>query len=78
MKTYPIIFSAPMVSALLEGRKTQTRRIIKPQPYRVDAGCPYDEPKPDPTGCTFTPISCPYGKPGDLLWVRETWATVNS
>ena len=77
MKEHPILFSAPMVRAILEGRKTMTRRIVKPQPI------------PDPVApdrllmwneasmtkdAAFTKY-CPYGQPADLLWVRETWAT---
>lgn len=59
MKDRPIIFSGPMVRALLEGRKTQTRRIAKPQFV-------------DFKGQEFYNVDrCPYGKPGDLLWVRE-------
>lgn len=55
----PILFSGPMVRAILDGRKTQTRRAIKPWPV--------DE-LPD------VPVHlCPYGKPGDRLWVRETF-----
>ena len=54
MKQTPILFSAPMVRAILEGCKTQTRRVINAK----RAG------------------HCPYGAPGDRLWVRETWATV--
>ena len=72
MKERPNIFSAPMVRAILEGRKTQTRRVIKPigdgeTPMHVvkHGGKLYlDE----------TPHACPYGQPGDRLWVRETWA----
>lgn len=62
MKERSIIFNSEMVQAILEGRKTQTRRVIKPQPkYTLDKSLsPVD-------------IPCPYGKPGDLLWVRETW-----
>lgn len=86
MKARPILFSAPMVRALLEGRKTQTRRIIKPPP---DWGTPGPCPSVTAEGwqgpldyslwahegdqADGTPRRCPYGKPGDLLWVRETW-----
>jgi len=80
----PIIFSAQMVRAILEGRKTQTRRIIKPQPRRInnafdgtwewkEKGHYYDD---------LTLVSealkpnCPYGGVGDKLWVRETWRTL--
>ena len=63
MKTRPILFSAPMVRALLEGRKTQTRRIVKFGTL------------PDGNTNNKAPIGlCPYGKVGDFLWVRETWA----
>lgn len=60
MRERPILFSGPMVRALLAGTKTQTRRIVKPQPAGAWAA-------PGKT-------SCPYGQPGDRLWVRETWA----
>lgn len=78
MKARPILFSAPMVQALLEGRKTQTRRIVK---------CPEKLP-PEPesfehngwgfsqsiNGGRFSwPFKCPHGEPGHLLWVRETF-----
>ena len=53
----PILFSAPMVRAILDDTKTQTRRIVKPQPAGEWAA----------TGRS----SCPYGQPGDRLWVRE-------
>jgi len=68
MKERPILFSAPMVRAILAGEKTQTRRIIKPQP--------------DSRGLRLThiwedwhgrSIKCPYGDIGDHLWVRETF-----
>jgi hypothetical protein len=79
-KTRPILFSAPMVRAILEGRKTQTRRVVKPQPvivcgdgdhafYPEIEGCFAHRDTPNgPNIYTF----CPYGKPGDLLWVRES------
>ena len=74
MKEHPIIFSTPMVKATLEGRKTQTRRVIKPQPEEIivgdmlQPGIYYRDADPDQQ------IHCPYGQPGDRLWVRETWA----
>lgn len=83
MRARPILFSGPMVRALLEGRKSQTRRVVKPQPNNV-AG-PYH---PESRGITWVWMArddfpgytyatqdfrCPYGKPGGLLWVRETF-----
>ena len=85
MKERPILFSGPMVRAILEGRKTQTRRIIKPQPYQnhspLASGAWEFVTRPkvkDDTIGWFRDIAeiarfCPYGKPGDRLWVRETW-----
>lgn len=87
----PILFSAPMVRALLEGRKTQTRRLVKGLPVRQlehdkrwfsnvlppSGSLPnewswWDGP---PHGHSiYHSCKCPYGVPGDLLWVRETWA----
>lgn len=70
MKERPILFSAPMVRALLEGRKTQTRRIVK-LPAKDGSGdnrFVFD----DAEGRKRF-IDCPYGEPGDRLWVRETW-----
>lgn len=64
----PILFSSPMVRALLDGSKTQTRRVVKPQPYRDDYMADGDVRR------QFATLS-PYGQPGDRLWVRETWRT---
>ena len=58
MKERPILFSSPMVRAILDGRKTQTRRVIKEKLMRGE-------------GAHVN--NCQYGKPGDRLWVRETW-----
>jgi hypothetical protein len=77
MKERPIIFSAPMVRAILAGTKTQTRRVVKLKPWQQieerDDGAPwpwmYDD---DRAGDHWLP--CPYGQPGDRLWVREAWA----
>jgi hypothetical protein len=75
VKERPILFSAPMVRAILEGRKTQTRRMVKPQPNAVHA---IHNDASIETNLIFRRgdqrIHCPYGKPGDRLWVRETWA----
>jgi len=65
MKERPILFSAPMVRAILEGRKTVTRRVIKPVQPRENGMWPAGR---DPVS------DCPYGQPGDRLWVRETYA----
>ena len=72
MRERPILFSAPMVRAILAGAKTQTRRIMKPQPTRVDGGVPFgDGPKWARAAPGSAVISCPHGKRGDRLWVRE-------
>ncbi len=79
----PIIFSAPMVRALLEGRKTQTRRILKPQPvpFKVEGGSYCDvyltqnecDPLPRVTlGRVITKQEVRFA-PGDRLWVRENF-----
>ena len=75
MGDHPIIMSPPMVRALLEGRKTQTRRVVKPQPIEPDNlgdGEAIVDLSLDRV--TDKPIRCPYGYPGELLWVREAWA----
>lgn len=72
MADRPILMSAPMVRAILAGTKTQTRRVVKPQP-RILAGellCWKDDALTDDQMAA----RCPYGQPGDQLWLRETWA----
>lgn len=59
MKQRPILFSTPMVQAILEGRKTMTRRIVK---ANVPVG-----------NWNETMKKCPYGQVGDILWVRENY-----
>ena len=81
-KERPILFSAPMVRAILDGSKTQTRRVVKPTVkgckvgvYTTDRSkeielCNFDPEDGDPVdGRAFV---CPYGQPGDRLWVRES------
>jgi len=104
MGEHPILFSGPMVRTILAGQKTQTRRVVKPQPsfpcgfekivsvldpWHADAfvGTPGEGvvkssgPRErqwhleDWSGNLVArwDVRCPYGVPGDLLWVRETW-----
>jgi hypothetical protein len=67
MKERPILFSAPMVRALLAGTKSQTRRIFTAKNGGV---WPNHNDLP---GMKQVVRSCPYGQPGDRLWVRETF-----
>jgi len=67
MKEHPIIFSSEMVRAILDGRKTMTRRIVKKHPL-IEAGFTIDFIN-DPGNAGL----CPYGQSGDQLWVKEAW-----
>lgn len=75
MKERPILFSGPMVRAILEGRKTMTRRVVKLR-YGADVvvtnGKVWKPARVDYAGY----VDCPYGQVGDRLWVREAWRTV--
>ena len=73
MKERPIAFSPEMVRAILDGRKTMTRRVVKPQPDRDGLSKLIDGPWIDTSERVFP---CPHGVPGDKLWVRETCAFV--
>ncbi len=79
-KEHPILFSGAMVRAILDGRKTQTRRVVKPQPEVNEQGNLMGDWLAKPLDGLLLPklkdiaIHCPYGKTGDRLWVRETWA----
>jgi len=86
MKEKPIIFSGPMVRAILDGRKTMTRRVVKlqpvPEPARFEIWSRADGLWYPCSNSGRTGIGnwggprwrCPFGIPGDHLWVRETWA----
>ena len=94
MRERPILFSGEMVRAILDGRKSQTRRlVVGPKRHgggdvqwadRGDVGLHSPAPEenaPRVFGALFRNsstgadrlIACPYGQPGDRLWVRETW-----
>jgi hypothetical protein len=85
MKERPILFSGPMVRALLDGSKTQTRRVVKPQPesrtgmnctrliFKDRKGNPLLDEALEATEPVIYRSLCPYGQPGARLWVRETW-----
>jgi hypothetical protein len=102
VKERPILFSGPMVRAILDGRKTQTRRVVKPQPYTSTTCPPRGGEKGDLFICPdyfpttekresvivhceergtyhcmgmkqFIEKLCPFGVPGDWLWVRENF-----
>ena len=86
----PILFSTEMVQAILAGRKTMTRRIIKPQPTMYDfenhKALAFKEPFTKPGYIAIgvdrvkecpSYLRCPYGQIGDVLWVRETWAQLD-
>lgn len=88
MTERPILFSDAMVRAILADTKTQTRRVLTPQPIE-DSGEPIsvgryhptvvrrglEEPGAERFGASTSEQSwpCPYGEPGDQLWVREAW-----
>ncbi|MEQ5041271.1 hypothetical protein ABN115_19915 [Providencia rettgeri] len=84
MKERGIIFNSEMVRAILDGRKTQTRRIINPQPELTQKsgfkwkgslfGAGSDNRE---TNRNFAHKKCPFGKVGDRLWVRETFCIVH-
>ncbi|MHC1739694.1 MAG: hypothetical protein AB9897_01130 [Anaerolineaceae bacterium] len=80
MKEKPILFSGEMVRAILDGRKTQTRRVIKPQPRFIkdQTGCKYLQIPGKGVWFDDDPMPSTYGQPGDRLWVRETFCPVDN
>ncbi|WKW34350.1 hypothetical protein KIH13_12285 [Pseudomonas viridiflava] len=79
-KERPILFSAPMVRAILSGQKTVTRRVMKVQPV-LNGGFWEVYGAGWGKGITSVPVmpghslssNCPYGRIGERLWVREAW-----
>jgi len=74
MKFIPILFSTPMVQAIIEGRKTMTRRVMKPRLIESDNCFHWNRWINQPFN---NPECCPYGQVGDVLWVRETFFGYN-
>lgn len=70
----PILFNTAMVQAILDGRKTVTRRVVKPQPTTVHGGKKGCFPLAFYFDCSHW-VKPPY-QVGDVLWVRETWAKI--
>lgn len=87
MRELPILFTAPMVRAILAGRKTMTRRLLKPQPTMMNEAWYWRHPRYDngdgvkyfhsrvitPSVRAIVARCSPHGIPGDRLWVRETY-----
>lgn len=75
MREGPVLFKGEMVRAILEDRKTMTRRVIDPQPKRVYGTVGFNEYTYVQTEQLFRDnrhgVKCPFGQPGDRLWVRE-------
>jgi hypothetical protein len=90
MKERPILMNEQSIGPILDGRKTQTRRVITPQPVVGDEYSVWTDCKkwgnavvkftrhgyaPPHSFAESIARHCPYGVPGDWLWVREAWAT---
>jgi hypothetical protein len=73
MKERGILFSAPMVRALLDGSKTQTRRVVKAIHLSW-----FESSVTNFLDGKWNQRPLPYGRPGDRLWVREAWRTVTA
>ncbi|MBO2925967.1 ASCH domain-containing protein [Metapseudomonas otitidis] len=87
MRERPILFAGPMVRAIINGEKTVTRRVMKPQPTPSNLGghswpCPIHQTmlhveqelqNGEGIWAGLADSACPHGAPGDLLWVRETY-----
>lgn len=82
-KDHPTIFRGWSIRSILAGSKTQMRRVVNPQPPGDVCSVTWDDmggdwigtvgSRGDPTSRIRWSATCPYGKPGDILWVREAW-----
>jgi hypothetical protein len=70
---HPILFTGAMVRAIMEGRKTQTRRVVRPALWPAVEESARINGKPAIYMLDYD-LPCPYGEIGDALWARETWA----
>lgn len=88
MRERPILFNNAMVRAILDGSKWQTRRPVKPQPVQHGHETMRPEPRDggrwvwmaypsSPIAFATGDMRCPFGAPGEFLWVRECWAKVD-
>ena len=76
-----IIFNAEMINAILQGQKTQTRRVVKyasendfrHMDYDLEKGVMKFYTKVSGAWTLVRSVKCPFGKVGDKLWVKETW-----
>lgn len=76
---HPILFSGPLVRAILAGQKTQTRRLLRWDGVQRVEPCPVGPAgnwSLTSYGGSLRVVRCPFGVPGDRLWVREAWMTV--
>lgn len=80
MKERPILFSTSMVQALIEARKTQTRRVVKSEMIidqaEFDLGNSPHVIRSEPNLQYWIENGCPFGQIGDQLWVCETWQII--
>src|ERR1700720_2241234 len=81
MKYRPILMSAPMVRAIMDGRKTQTRRVVKLRGWQFERELNWQNGiglvwlfRNQECLSEFKWAPCRHGQTGDMLWVRETWA----
>lgn len=88
-KERPILFSAPMVRAILSGKKTQTRRVVQIPKWGIGSIELHDKDGMgqsaidwpnvccNSTGC-LAEVPCPFGSRGDRLWIREAWSSAEA